>query len=397
MQFFHSAKELISALYRERDLLSELFEKRKIPFKEEYALELVEYSEERLEFLKERGVIRTNGPFVEIDDQYLQFLETVLDVNEEINTSFINEHILQIKQSILYYLQENHESRKYAYVRSIKSSLRKAGRITLRNIMDLNRNIEHAFKTEPTYAVKIAKLEHYDRKRQDITLLLDQIERLLGEDEQAFFKSALDDELRQIVLHIRYQIIECRHNLIEIQKQIIEYLNQIKYQSRVAEHLRRIKHLKDQFELKTKTNIQEILSRNNAVAFEPNPSYPLKLSLDYLQTDEAWQTILKVGSKVNNRSGAPGLPLAVNITDEYLRTETDQEAVIDLDAVRNSFFASGNHLFGFLLNYPYPREVSFEEKVTIFCRMVSLFEQELNVTDTYSRQAEIEYAVVYPG
>jgi len=397
MQYFHSAKELISALYRERDLLSELFEKRKIPFKEEYALELVEYSEERLDFLKERGVLRTNAPFIEIDDQYLQFLETVLDVNEEINTSFINEHILQIKQSILYYLQENHESRKYAYVRSIKASLRKAGRITLRNIMDLNRNIEHAFKTEPTYAVKIAKLDHYDRKRQDITLLLDQIERLLGEDEQAFFKSALDEELRQIILHIRYQIIECRHNLIEIQKQIIEYLNQIKYQSRVAEHLRRIKHLKDQFELKTKTNIHEILSHNNAVVFEPNPSYPLKLSLDYLQTDEAWQAILRVGSKVTNRSGVPGLPLAVNIADDYLRNETDQETVIDLDAVRNSFFASGNHLFGFLLNYTYPREVSFEEKVTIFCRMVSLFEQELNVTDTYNRDGEIEYAVVYPG
>ncbi len=396
MQYFHSVKDLVAALYRERNLLSELFEKRKIPFKEEYALELVEFDEERLEFLKERGVIRSNASFVEIDDQYLQFLETILDVNEEINTFFIDENIQQIKQGILYYLQENHESRKYAYLRSIKSSLRKAGRITLRNIMDLNRNIEHAFKTEPTYAVKISKLEHYDRKRQDISSLLDQIENLVGEDEQTFFKAALDEELRQIVVQLRHQINEYRHNLIEIQKQIIEYLNQIKYQSRVAEHLRRIKHLKDQFELKTKTNIEEILGRNNSVIFEPNPFYPLKLSLEYLQTDEAWQSILKVGQKVKH-SAPPGLPIADNIAGNYLLIETEQEAVIDLDAIRNGFSASGNHLFGFLMNYPYPREVPFEEKVTIFCRMVSLYEQELKITDAFNRHGEVEYAVVYPG
>src|SRR3990172_2469303 len=201
---FSSVKELINALNREKELLSELFEKRRIPFREEYAQELVDFREERLAFLKERGGLRANGQYIELDDQFLQFFEMVLEVNEEINTSYIHESIRQIRENILYYLQESSQARKYSYLRIVKTGLRKIGRITLRNIVDLNRNIENTFKTEPTYKIKIAKLENYDVKRQDISALLDQTEKLLTEDEQTFFKTALDEELRQVTLELRF-------------------------------------------------------------------------------------------------------------------------------------------------------------------------------------------------
>jgi len=393
---FHSIKELINTLNRERDLLSELFEKRRIPFKEEYALELVDFREERLEFLKERGVVRSNGPYIEIDDQFLQFFELILEVNEEINTSYIHESIRQIRENILYYLQESNQGRKYSYLRAVKMSLRKIGRIMLRNVVDLNRNIENTFKTEPTYRVKIAKLENYDRKRQDITALLDQTERLLAEDEQTFFRAALDEELKQITTDLRFLMNESRHNLIEIQKQIIEYLNQIKYQSRVTEKLRQIKYLKDQFELRTRTDIDEVLGRSHSLIFEPNPSYPLKLSLEFLQTDEALQSILRTALKLKAASGTVGLPLADGIGDDYLRAETEREVIINLDELKNGFEASGNHLFGFVMNYTFPREVSFEERITLYCQMVSFYEKDLNVTETFGRHEGLEYAMVYP-
>jgi hypothetical protein len=51
MNQFHSIKELIFALNRERDLLNDIFKKRKeLSFKFDYALELVDDKYDRLHF-----------------------------------------------------------------------------------------------------------------------------------------------------------------------------------------------------------------------------------------------------------------------------------------------------------------------------------------------------------
>ena len=51
---------------------------------------------------------------------------------------------------------------------------------------------------------------------------------------------------------------------------------------------------------------------------------------------------------------------------------------------------------GFLMNYQFVRELSFEERVTVFCQIISMFENELELSDNYLKQNNIEYAVVYP-
>ena len=114
MTTFYSIKELLSTLIREYKLLTEMFEKRKsLSYSYEYALELVDYKEERIEYLLNHTVLTRNGNFLEIDDQFLQFFEQVLEVNEEINISTINENIRNVKEYILYYLKEDNQSRKY--------------------------------------------------------------------------------------------------------------------------------------------------------------------------------------------------------------------------------------------------------------------------------------------
>jgi hypothetical protein len=373
-----------------------MFEKRKsLSYKYDYALDLVGNDNDRIERLIEKSVIRQNGNYLEIDDQFLHFFEQILEVNEEINVSYINENLEQVKQYILYYLQESSEVRKYTYLKSVKSTLKKIGRITIRNIVDLNRNIENTFKTEPNYRVKISKLENQNRKLADIRALIEQTEKLITEDELTFFKSASDEELKSITNQLRLQLSESRHNLIESKKQIIEFINQIKYQSQFIEKLRQIKYLKDQFELKAKTNIIELLAKNCAMIIENKLSYPLKLSLDWLQQDATRESILKINKRV--KSGVkPSLNVAENISKDYLQTESEKEVHINLEEVRNNFIASGNHLFDFLLNYNFPREVMFDERVTLFCQMISVFDDHIEVTEDYKEQQEIEYVMVYP-
>lgn len=396
MNTFANIKELLRTLSREQALLSEMFEKRKtFSYKYDYALEMVEEDESRINFLIERGVIRENGNWLELDDQFLQFFEQVLEVNEEINISLIDSNIQYLTDHINYYLKENSEHRKYNYLRTIKSSLRKMGMITLRNIVDLKRNIDNTFKNEPNYKIKKAKLESLDKKRDDISSFIERIERLLNEEEMTFFKIALDDELIQIIHLLRVQLNECRHNMIAAQKQIIEYLNQIQHQSHVVEKVRQLKYLKDQFTIRNDTNIDQRLATDKHLIFEKRAFYPLKLSLEFLSSDESLDTIRKVDQKRVSTVRIK-IPIASALPIELLNEEVQTEVQINLEEVRNGFVASGNDLFNFVLGYPYEKELSFDEQVTVFCQLISLYENEFKFTGAFDVFNEVEYAIVLP-
>jgi len=392
MSYILSLKELINTFNWAKELLVEMFEKRKsFLFKYDDAAALL--PEDKIEVLISKHILRRNGPYIEIDDQFQQFFEQVLEVNEEINTSYIHENIQQVKQYINFYLQENNEHRRYSYLKQIKASLRKIGRITLRNVIDLNRNIENAFKTEPNYAIKIAKLEAFDEKRRTVYQLIEQTDHLVTDEEITFFTTALDEELKQVVTLLRGQLTESRHNLIETQKQIIEYLNQVKHQSRIQEKIKQVKYLKDQFELKAKTNIAYLLQQRNDVLFESRPAYPLKLSLDFLHTDEGRLHIERVAAK-QQQSKKPTLLVAESIASKDLLPQTEEEIFIDLEEMKRGFTASSHHLHNFIMQYKYPRAVSYEEKITIFCQMVSMYEQELNIQEVFQTDEKVEYAMV---
>lgn len=397
MNTFTNIKELLNSLYREQKLLSEMFMKRKsLSYKYDFALEMVNDDDSRIQYLIDRSVLRLNGNFLEIDDQFLQFFEQVLEVNEDINISYINENIQSVKQNIIYYFNEPNETRKYSYLRFIKNTLRKIGIITLRNVIDLKRNIETTFKNEPNYKVKKAKLENLDRKRIDISALIEQTDKLISEEERTFFKSALDEELSRIITQLKLQLDKCTHNLIEIERQVIDFLNQIKYQSGVIEKLRQLKYLKDQFTIRASTDINSVFAKNNSVIFEPKRTYPLKLSLELLQSDEdAFASIIKIAQRI--QSGVKRMqPLAEKISNEYLKTQIEEEILINLEEVKNSFMASGNNLFEWVMDYNFTTEVEFNDRVTIYCQIISQYESILDISNSFETINEIEFSLVYP-
>lgn len=398
MNTFSNIKELFTALNREASLLSEMFKKRKSVknFQYDYALDLVENNDNRIKYLLDREVVRLNGNNLEIDDLFLQFFEQVLNANEEINPSYINENIERIKQNIDYYLNETNEQRKYNYLREIKKTLRNVGNITLRNVVDLKRNIDNTFKNEPNYKNKKAKLHNLDNKRKDIVKLIVLTEKLLSDDSLTFFKTATDEELSRIIVQLKIQLQKCTHNLIEIEKQIIDFLNQIQYQNNVIEKLRQIKYLKDLFTLETSTDFKAVLNADKSVIFEPNPIYPLKLSLETLQADEeVYTSILKIAKQINSVVKF-SLPLADNISSEYLQTQIEEEIQINLEEVKNGFVASSYNLLDFVCGYQFPKEVNFEDMVTIYCQLVSQYDNAFDITEKYQEKENIEFATIYP-
>jgi hypothetical protein len=225
-------------------------------------------------------------------------------------------------------------------------------------------------------------------------MLIEQTENLAGDEEITFFTTALDEELKQVVTQLRGQLTESRHNLIETQKQIIEYLNQVKHQSRIQEKIKQVKYLKDQFELKAKTNITSLLAKSNEVLFESRPAYPLKLSLDYLQSDIGRQQVEKIAAKQQTKR--PAMLVAESIASTDLLPQTEEEIFIDLEEIKRGFAASSHHLHNYIMQYNYPRAVSYDEKITIFCQMVSIFEQELHIKEVFQTDEQVEYAMVLP-
>lgn len=190
---FHSLEELIRALDRERKLLHGLFQDRKrLSFRYDLARELAAKKDESLDFLRKFGVIHENGDFVELEDVYLRFFEEVLEVNEEINVASVKESISNLNAAIDYYKSENEPNRKYGYMKDVKRILRNIALTSLRNVIDLKRNIDNTYKNEPTFAIKKKKLVHLDEKRKDIAVLISECEKVIDEKQSTFFMVAAD-------------------------------------------------------------------------------------------------------------------------------------------------------------------------------------------------------------
>lgn len=394
MYIFNSTREIINTINQAKELIEEMFEKRKsLSFRYEYALNWVE--ENRLQMLIEREVIRQNGSYLELDERFQEFFELLLEANEEISTASIDENIQLLHQHMDYYLKEDNLSRKNSYLRNVKSLLRKIGKVTIRNVISLQRKIENTFKTEPNYPIKVAKLENLDGKRVDIKRLIDAMEELLTHKERLFFQLAMDEELSNIVLELRKELLDSGHSLIRSQQDIINYLNQIKNQVLLVEKIRKVKYLRDQFELPAKSNLKEVLAANQSVILEGRTTPLFKLSLDFLARDEAREAILKANR--NNRSRKKMKRTGAGVIDLVdLQEDTSDETFINLEEVKNSFLASGNQLFNFVMSYSFQREVAFEERVTVFCQLVSLYENEFDIQQEFGQYQQLEYALIYP-
>ena len=236
MSTFRSIEELVKSLDREKELLKEMFAKRKsLSFRYDYALEMTEYKEERIRYLIDYGVIRDTGDFLEMEDIYLKFFEDVLEVNEEINVSFVQDYLTRLNENIDYYLKENNEQRKYNYQREVKRCLKNIALTTVRNVMDLKRNMDNTYKNEPNYKIKKTKLVRLDEKRNNIALLIRKSEELIDYGQPVFFRVAMDVQMRNVVSDVKLQLNDSYHNLIEIQKQIIPYISEDGYKTKEVE------------------------------------------------------------------------------------------------------------------------------------------------------------------
>ena len=395
---FHSLEELIRALDRERKLLYALFQDRKrLSFRYNLAKELATKKDESLEFLRRFGIIHENGDFVELEDVYLKFFEEVLEVNEEINVASVKESIGSLNAAIDYYQSEKNATRKWGYLKDVKRILRNIALTTLRNVIDLKRNIDNTYKNEPTFVVKKKKLVHLDEKRKDIAALINECEMVIDKKQATFFLVAMDVELKDTVTDVKLQLKEVYHNLLELDRQIINYLNLIEYQNRLFEKVQKLKYLRDQMLLETNTDIKAKMDARNPVWMEPRPRYTLKMSLSMLRTTDTGLKILQDVAKGKSNDRLRKGNLAEPLTKEELTEQQKVLQTVDVREVKTAFMASGDNLFHFVMNYSgYRKQMADEEKLVLFCQIAAQYHDELVISEEYGRHGNIEFPFIYP-
>ena len=394
MNNFRSIDELVKMLDRDKNLLKEMFAKRKSnSFRYEYAVELADGRDERIRSLLDFGVIREADDNLEIEDVYLKFFEAVLGVNEEINTSYIDECLEHMKENIDYYLKENHEGRKSRYKNEVRQNLRTIGQTTVRNVLDLKRNMDHTYKNEPNYQIKKAKLERLSEKQQNISLLISKCEDLIEQD--VFFRVAMDIDLRKVVNEVKILLNDSAHSLIEIHRQIIHFLNLIDYQNIIFEKVKKLKYLKEQFILKEYTDIEQVLSGHTPVYADPQPRYTIKISLEQLRTSpEALDSLKKLAARRQQQSQVVQ-NLAAPIDSAYLGEQSEADQTLNLQVLFDQFAATHDSLFDFVMAYPFDRPQTEGEKLSIFCQIASQFAEKLRFTQETQCRDQIEFPLIY--
>ncbi len=393
---FNSIKDLISTLYKEREIIDFLFSKRKISIKYDNLLEFVNYEEEKLVSLIEKNVLIQIGNTIDLNQDILEFLEKFTDSIEEINYEYTSGLIRILKENIQNWEIEKRPVKQNEYLLKIKRNIGSVGKDILRNVTTLRSSVEDVFATEKVFSIKKTKLKDYDNKRENLDELLKQIDAFFRESTWVYFiKMVQDDELNQILLKLDRDIIVARQNLIDITQKILDFINRIRQDSKVFKHIQKVKLLKDQLLLTEKSNFIDLISKDNSLQFQNEIRFSTPLSLDYIQSEDAYEILLRISYKLKKSISIVEKSSGI-IRDEFLNSKEKNHYVIDTKKLKESYLSRGGDLFEFLNSYSFDKELSFEERVTLFCKLASQFREDFSVSEKYLQFENIEYALITP-
>ena len=395
MPSYQSIKELTRGLNNGAKLLNDMFLKRKtVAVKYDDAMETLDGDENKLKHLINFGVIVQTGDLLELDDAYQRFFEEVLAVNEDINIDTVKMYINKLSLSINSYLAAEN-NRKQQFIKDIRHIFKSIGNATLRNVVDLKRNVNITYKQEPNFKIKELRLKDFDDKARLIKGLITETEKIIDR-QTIFFATVADFALKQTVSEVRGDLREAAHGLIAISAQIIDYLNRIEYQSVVVKKIRQLKYLKDQFILESNTNVKSYISTINDVWMEKQPKYTTRVSLDFLRNDDsALEILANIRSRLNKKTTLKSR-LAGRIDPSYLQENQGQSRTFSHKEIIDGFLAQSADLFTYVRDYKFKTETDTEDRLVLFLQLASQYDYNLRYMPDTKIVDNIEYPIIYP-
>ena len=389
MSTFQSLDELLSVLGKSKDLISSLFTKRtSLSLTYRDALTTLDDNKDLLTKLIDNGVVRERNDFLELDNIYQEFFQNVLDINEDINIHGVEDYITLLNENIDYYLESQNEREKNRYLDIVKQNFKKIADATKRHAID--------YKNEPDYKIKIKKLRNLQERYEGIKALMERTRRIINHDQPVFFKTAMDDELQRIIVNVKLDFRDCLNQLIDINRQIQDYLNLIESHSSLLQKVQWLKHLRDQQTISDLTNIDKVAEEIYPVWLDDSSNYKTYVSIRFLENEDEGLAAIKLFLEKKKTLAQKQKKLAAALSDDDLKEKRCINDAINIRKVKNSFVASGDNLFDFVVNYKFSRELSFNEKLVVFCQIATIFESEFNFTDRHASFNGVRYPLIFP-
>ena len=133
----------------------------------------------------------------------------------------------------------------------------------------------------------------------------------------------------------------------------------------LVEKIRKVKYLQEQFELRSRSNLSEVLDKEHSLLLEVTVPSSFKLSLPYLSTDEARPVILKVLHNLQYREIIRSHEAGA-FSEEDMESPAMYQEVIDLEETLGDYIqaqaqahwndpsAPEEDLFHYLMHYTLP-------------------------------------------
>ncbi|MDH5465015.1 MAG: hypothetical protein OEW60_05250 [Thiovulaceae bacterium] len=383
--------KLLSAMHRDRKVFETLFEKRhtSVAF-HEIARDI---GEDRLNFLVNTDLIVQNDEHIEINERVLTFFEDFLETNSDVEIGDIDELLENLVHHINLHQNVGSYELKERYLSRIQRVLKKVPNIILKNLSLLQLHIGLTYKTQTAYENKITELKHYKTKLEKLMGIEQKVEKLLH-DEDDFFKTIYSHETVMLVLRLKGRMRELRVSLIELQKQVIEYINKSLQNQAFFEHMIRLKELKSTLELKERTNIYDLVEvENTPISLNKREFFSTFLETDYIYGEDFEEIVEKI--KLNKSLPTREVKKAAAVEDSFFESNDDEASMIDTDALHEQFIVQDKDLFTFVQDREFSAEKSFEQRIEIYCQMALMYEDLYYFDNHYDLRDDYEYLMIY--
>ena len=301
-----------------------------------------------------------------------EYYKTRLGQNDETNIGIIDDKISKLEIQLNFYnkriLGNESVERELKLIYKLLSQI---PTLLKNNLFAITSNSIFAFKSEPNFEIKMAKLEVSQVEISQLIKSSQNLDKFLKK-ESRFFKSMNNSKINSLILRLKENSIELEKSFIKLFDDIKNFINQTIKDGEFVKKLQRLKELKDEKKLFTQTNIQELAKSKTIVA--PNTKikkiHPDDKILDYIDTIQ--KIIEKRAIELSDTQQYNALEYDVN------ESATLERKLYNYQKLHKEFLAQESDLISFL----YSSDIEKQRVLGIFVRMLKNYGVHYEIDET---------------
>jgi len=386
-----TVKQLLKMLSSESPLLELLFTRRDDTVSYSQAQEFTR--EGSIERLSASGLLISDDTAVQLDEDLRTFFESVLDSSGEIEIGNIGELLDEIGSKIELFNRAASYGQQQKYIKRIDRILKKIPQMISKSLIKLHQHIHMTYKSADAYELKRVELQYYKEKLELLIAIDARIESTLAQ-EATFFRNSVPQSTSNLYYDLKSHLTQVRISLVDLQRQVVDYINRVSPDVGFFKHVTRLKQLKNAYEIREYTNIRERVEQEKTpLALVPRVTFSTPLEREYAYSVEFSDFVELWFLKRNEPLPTRGKADAID--DAYLDEGRVEEYVVDTDRLHLEFRESSCDLFSFVMEKEFGFEQDFEARLSIYCDMAGLYAKEYHLSDNAGVHDDYEYLMIY--